>query len=105
MLISRRKEGEAVLIGEDVEIRLIGVRKKKVILGIIAPRDMRISATKLSAAELENTLAAANSIDLADLIQTTVSEQEQVLFLLEASLTLPKSDTVRPISHTENQHE
>lgn len=84
MLISRRKEGETVRVGDDVEIRIVSVRKKKVILGIIAPRDVRISATKLSDAEMATTMAAANSIELADLLHTPRAAEEQVVFLLEA---------------------
>lgn len=82
MLISRRKEGETVFIGDDIEIRVISLRKKKVILGIIAPRDVRIAATKLNDAELANTMAAANSIELADLLHAP-RDGEEVLFLLE----------------------
>ena len=82
MLISRRKEGEALAIGNDVEIRIISVRKKKVILGIIAPRDVRITATKLSEAEMANTIAAANPIGLDDLLHAPRQKGEQVVFLL-----------------------
>jgi len=76
MLISRRKEGETVLIGDDIEVRIISLRKKKVILGIIAPRDVRIAATRLNEVEMANTMAAANSIELPD------HENEEVVFLL-----------------------
>jgi carbon storage regulator len=79
MLISRRKEGETVLIGDDIEIRIISLRKKKVILGIIAPRDVRIAATRLNDAEMANTMAAANSIELPH------NENEEVVFLLDHS--------------------
>jgi carbon storage regulator len=96
MLISRRKEGESVLIGEDIEIRIIDIRKRKVILGIIAPRDLRIAAARLNETELANTMAAANSIELADLLPM---QQEQVLFLLERSKECP----AQPISNTESQ--
>jgi carbon storage regulator len=82
MLISRRKEGETVLIGDDIEIRVVSVRKKKVILGIIAPRDVRIVATRMNEAELENTLAAAHSLELPN------DKQEEVVFLLERSTPL-----------------
>lgn len=85
MLISRRKEGETVLIGNEIEIRVVSVRKKKVILGIIAPRDVRITAAKLGDAEMANTMAAANSIELADLLHVGSDEQEQVVFVLEAN--------------------
>jgi carbon storage regulator CsrA len=76
MLISRRKEGETVQIGHEIEIRIISLRKKKVILGIIAPRDVKIVAAKLDPAELANTMAAANSIEVPG------NNGEQVLFLL-----------------------
>lgn len=97
MLISRRKEGETLLIGDGIEIRIVSVRKKKVILGIIAPRNLRISSAKLNEAEMENTMAAANSLDLTDLLSAP-AEEEPVLFLLE-------SPANRPISHMEDQHE
>ena len=82
MLISRRKEGETLVIGNDVEIRIISVRKRKVILGIIAPRDVRITATKLSDAEMANTMAAANPVALDDLLHSPREQGEQVVFLL-----------------------
>jgi carbon storage regulator len=85
VLISRRKEGETLLIGDDVELRIVSVRKKKVILGIIAPRDIRITATKLSDAEMANTMAAANSINLDQFLHAPSGEQEHVLFLLEGA--------------------
>jgi carbon storage regulator len=92
MLISRRKEGETVQVGEDIEIRIVSVRKKKVILGIIAPRNVRISATKLSDAEMANTMAAANSIELTDLLPMSEDGGEQVLFLLETAACLPENE-------------
>lgn len=85
MLISRRKEGEALLIGDQIELRIVSVRKKKVILGIIAPRDLRITTLKLSDAEMANTMAAANSIDIDQFLHPPSGEEEQVLFVLEAS--------------------
>jgi carbon storage regulator len=85
VLISRRKEGETVLIGDEIELRIVSVRKKKVILGIIAPRDVKIVATKLSAAEMANTMAAANSVNLDQFLHAPSGEAEAVLFLLEGS--------------------
>jgi carbon storage regulator len=85
VLISRRKVGETLLIGEEIELRIISVRKKRVILGIIAPRDVRIAAMKLSDAEMANTMAAANSIDIDQFLHAPAGEEEQVLFLLEAA--------------------
>jgi carbon storage regulator len=91
VLISRRKEGETLRIGDEIEIRIIDVRKKKVILGVLAPREVKITSTKLSDAELANTMAAANSVDLADLLPQGAVEGECVLFLLESSEAAPES--------------
>jgi carbon storage regulator len=85
VLISRRKEGETLLVGEEIELRIVSVRKKKVILGIIAPRDVKIVATRLSPAEMANTMAAANSINLEPFLHDPSGEAEPVLFLLEGS--------------------
>ena len=83
MLISRRKEGETLLIGKDIEIRIVAVRKKKVILGVIAPRDVKISAEKLDDIEMANTMAAVSSIHIDHLLPTPSRKAEDVLFVLE----------------------
>jgi carbon storage regulator len=68
MLISKRKEGETLRIGDNIELRIVSVRKKKVIIGIIAPREVSITATKLTDVEMANTMAAANSIYIREFI-------------------------------------
>jgi carbon storage regulator len=90
VLISRRKEGEVLRIGDEVEIRVIDVRKKKVILGVLAPRDVKITSTKLSEAELANTMAAANSVDLSEFLHEPPVAGERVLFLLESGESADK---------------
>jgi carbon storage regulator CsrA len=84
VLISRRREGEALRVGDGVEIRIVSVRKKKVILGIIAPRDVKITAAKLNDAEIANTLAAANSASLPEFLHAPGIEGERVVFLLDS---------------------
>jgi carbon storage regulator len=105
MLISRRKEGETVRIGDDVEIRIVSVRKKKVILGIIAPKNVRIAAGKLSEAEMANTMAAANSFELADLLHNAQNTGERVMFLLENTVDGSNICSGRPIRNMESPHE
>jgi carbon storage regulator CsrA len=60
VLIHRRKVGEALLIGNSIEIRVISVGKE-VVLGIIAPRHVSISACKVGEAAMENTIAASHA--------------------------------------------
>ena len=83
MLISRRKEGETLFIGEDIEVRVIEIRKRKVILGIIAPRKTRISADKLTDAAMANTMAAVHSAGVDKLLQRSSNPTEPVVLLLQ----------------------
>jgi len=42
MLVLTRTENESVIIGDDIEIIVTGIRGKKVRLGINAPRDITV---------------------------------------------------------------
>lgn len=83
MLISQRKEGDVLIIGDGVEIRIISVRKK-VVLGIIAPKDVKVTALKLSDVALENTLAAAHTLDFGRTFAGAVSADASCLVLSKA---------------------
>lgn len=74
MLISRRKEGEVLRIGNDVEIRIVAIRKHKVIFGVVAPRDVKVEVSSLSAEAYANTAAAVHSADLGRFLQPSPGE-------------------------------
>lgn len=82
MLISRRKEGETLLIGEDIEIRIVSIRKKKVIFAVVAPREVKIGVGKLSAEAFANTAAAVHSADLGQFLQAAAADAEKPVSLL-----------------------
>ena len=42
MLILARKVGETILIGNGIEVTLVAVRGNRVMLGIVAPPDVRL---------------------------------------------------------------
>ena len=43
MLVVRRRAGEVIRIGDDVELRLLSIGKSSVRLGIAAPRSISIT--------------------------------------------------------------
>ncbi|SEF99784.1 carbon storage regulator, CsrA [Caloramator fervidus] len=47
MLVLTRKQGESILIGEGIEIKIIEVSKNEVKIGIQAPRDVKIVRKEL----------------------------------------------------------
>ncbi|MEL0638884.1 carbon storage regulator CsrA [Marinomonas sp. TI.3.20] len=42
MLILTRRSGEALMIGDDIEVRVLGVKGNQVRLGIEAPNDISV---------------------------------------------------------------
>lgn len=63
MLVIRRREGEAILVGEGIEIRVLEVTGGRVSLGISAPADVVILRQELYLAGRQNE-AAARTADL-----------------------------------------
>ncbi|MGA2189463.1 MAG: carbon storage regulator CsrA [Steroidobacteraceae bacterium] len=42
MLILTRRVGEAIMVGDEVQVTVLGVRGSLVRIGITAPQDMRV---------------------------------------------------------------
>ena len=47
MLVLSRKEGQDIVIGDDIVIRVLGIFGNRVQIGIIAPRDVRVLRQEL----------------------------------------------------------
>jgi len=98
LLIHRRKAGEALLIGESIEIRVISVGKK-VVLGIIAPRDIAVAACRVSDAAMENTIAASHSANIDRMIRGASRKDVPVVLSFEANS--PEEPPKQPITTVE----
>jgi carbon storage regulator len=93
MLISRRKEGDSLQIGDEVEIRIVSIQRNKVTLGIVAPRKFKITTRKLSEMEMANTVAAAHSVHVGQLLGSPLNPAENVLFVLESDSLATKPES------------
>ena len=73
MLVLTRKENESIMIGDDIEVKLLDVKENQVKIGIIAPREIAVHRREVyDAIQKENDEAAsgAESVDsISDLIQ------------------------------------
>jgi carbon storage regulator len=58
MLIMSRREGEVILIGDDVEIVIAHIGRSRVKVGIRAPRTMTVVAREVKVVGDENRAAA-----------------------------------------------
>ena len=63
MLILTRKVGESIMIGETVEVKVLGLRAGQIKLGIEAPKDLKVHREEIYErirAEQEEERKAAN---------------------------------------------
>ena len=56
-----RREGESILIGDDVEIRILAINGSRVKVGIEAPRSIPVLAREVHLVRAENLAAAVTS--------------------------------------------
>jgi carbon storage regulator len=60
MLVLRRRAGESLMIGDNVEIEFLEVNSQGVKIGIHAPREITILRKELQLTEMQNRAAALN---------------------------------------------
>jgi carbon storage regulator len=63
MLMMSRREGEVILIGDEIEIVIAHIGRSRVKVGIRAPRATPVLAREVKLVRDENVAAAAPSID------------------------------------------
>jgi carbon storage regulator len=68
MLVLRRRAGESLLIGDDVEIEVLAITAQGAKIGIRAPRETVVLRKELKITQQQNE-AAAQGLALADLQQ------------------------------------
>jgi carbon storage regulator len=66
MLMMKRRQGESILIGDDIEIHLAHIGRTRVKIGINAPRHLAVVAKEVRVVGDENR-AAAQAVAAADL--------------------------------------
>lgn len=67
MLVLSRRANESIIIGNDIEIKILGIEDGKVKLGIEAPRDIEIYRKEIYVEiEEENRAASEQQLDMED---------------------------------------
>jgi carbon storage regulator len=60
MLVLRRRAGESVLIGDEIEIELLAITQQGAKIGIRAPRETVVLRKELKITQEQNTRAASS---------------------------------------------
>lgn len=74
MLVMRRRAGESILIGDDVEIQILHIGESRIKIGITAPKSVPVGMKEVKLIRQENLAAAEpRSVDaLRKLLQRLV---------------------------------
>ncbi len=75
MLIVRRRPGQAILIGEQIEVHVLEITPARVKLGVVAPREISVVRAEVRWTEQAN-LAAAQGLAPEKLAELTRRLQE-----------------------------
>ena len=62
MLVVRRRQGESLVIGEDVEVVILEAGPNRVKLGIMAPREVLVFRKELELTREQNRAAATADV-------------------------------------------
>lgn len=61
MLVLSRKKNESIMIGEQIEIKVLSIDGDQVKLGIVAPKDIKVHRTEIYIAIQEQNREALNA--------------------------------------------
>lgn len=76
MLVLTRKNNESIQIGDDIEIKVLGIEGDQIKLGIEAPKSVDIYRKEIYVDIQQQNSAAANlSMELIDLMKDTKKEK------------------------------
>lgn len=67
MLALTRKKGESIIVGNNVEIVVLGIQGEQVRLGFIAPKDITIHRKEIYEQIMEENKEASSNINLSAL--------------------------------------
>lgn len=68
MLVLTRKKGESIMVGDQIEIVILGMEGDSVKVGIVAPKEVEVYRKEVyQAIRQANTEASSSQIDLSEL--------------------------------------
>ena len=68
MLVLSRREDESIIVNDNIEIKIIGIKQDQVKIGIVAPKDVKIFRKEIyDEIQKANIAAASTTVKIGDL--------------------------------------
>lgn len=77
MLVLSRREDESIIISDNIEIKVIGIKQDQVKIGIIAPKDVKIFRKEIYDEIQKANIAAAAQPSNLEGLKGVLSSQEK----------------------------
>ncbi len=77
MLVLSRREDESIIINDDIEIKVIGVKQDQVKIGIVAPKTVKIFRKEIYDEIQSANIAAANAAGKVGDLKEALSQKEK----------------------------
>ncbi|GLC87829.1 carbon storage regulator CsrA [Lysinibacillus piscis] len=70
MLVLSRKKGESIIIGDQIEVKILAVEGEQVKLGIVAPKSVKVHRSEVfEAIQEQNKEALTASVDILNTLK------------------------------------
>jgi carbon storage regulator len=73
----RRRAGESILIGQDIEVEILEIGVNRVKLGIVGPRSVQVSRKEVNLTAERNLSSGLLSVELKNLIVKKIAQIPQ----------------------------
>lgn len=78
MLVLSRREDESIIINDDIEIKVIGIKQDQVKIGIVAPKNVKIFRKEIyEEIQRANIAAASTAVKIEDLKDVFIKKENK----------------------------
>jgi len=77
VLVLSRREDESIIINDDIEIKVIGVKQDQVKIGIVAPKNVKIFRKEIYDEIQSANIAAARAAEKVVNLKEALSQKEK----------------------------
>lgn len=77
MLVLSRKEDESIIINDNIEIKVIGIKQDQIKIGIVAPKDVKIFRKEIYEQIQRENIEAASAASQIESLKEALSKKEK----------------------------
>jgi carbon storage regulator len=77
VLVLSRREDESIIINDNIEIKVIGIKQDQIKIGIVAPKDVKIFRKEIYEQIQRENIEAASAASQIESLKEALSKKEK----------------------------